>query len=105
MKKNLLLSILMVLVLPVFAFASEADLKIPEFSAAQIQYLYIGFAVCVLGLLFALMQFIKVKKLPADKSMLDVSQIIFETCKTYLIQQGKFLLKNLWTVFPMMDGV
>ncbi len=91
MKKNLLLSILTVLVLPAISFASEADLKIPEFSAAQNQYLYMGFAVCVLGLLFALIQFIKVKKLPAHKSMLDVSQIIFETCKTYLIQQGKFL--------------
>ena len=42
-------------------------------------------------MVFGFYQFLKVKKIKAHKSMLDVSQIIFETCKTYLIQQGKFL--------------
>ena len=51
-----------------------------------------GFAVCFLGILFGLYQFIKVKNLKAHQSMLDVAQIIFETCKTYLIQQGKLLI-------------
>ena len=54
--------------------------------------LYGGFAVCILGALFGLAQFVAVKKLPVHKSMLDVSNIIYETCKTYLIQQGKLLI-------------
>jgi K(+)-stimulated pyrophosphate-energized sodium pump len=72
-------------------FASEADLKIPDLNSEQMQLLYWGLLVCVLGLGFGVYQFLKVKKLPAHKSMLDVAQIIFETCKTYLLQQGKFL--------------
>jgi K(+)-stimulated pyrophosphate-energized sodium pump len=51
-----------------------------------------GFLICLLGLIFGLYQFLKVKNLKAHQSMLDVSKIIFETCKTYLIQQGKFLI-------------
>ncbi len=72
-------------------FASEANLKIPELSGAQNQMLYIGLGICVLGLLFALFQYALVKKIRAHQSMLDVSSIIFETCKTYLVQQGKFI--------------
>ena len=83
--------ILFTLLTPALAFAGEADLKIPELSSSQNDLLMIGFIVCVLGLLFGTYQFFKVKKLKAHQSMLDVSQIIFETCKTYLIQQGKFL--------------
>lgn len=74
------------------AFASEADLKIPEFSAHQNSLLVAGIFVCLLGLAFGFWQFFSVKKLPAHQSMLNVSQIIFETCKTYLLQQGKFLI-------------
>lgn len=74
------------------AFASEADLKIPEFSAHQNSLLVAGILVCLLGLAFGFWQFLSVKKLPAHQSMLNVSQIIFETCKTYLLQQGKFLV-------------
>jgi len=80
------------LLLPVMLFASEADLKIPTFSDSQHGLLMWGFLICVLGLAFGLYQFIRVKNLKAHKSMLDVSQVIFETCKTYLIQQGKFLV-------------
>lgn len=90
MKK--LIALLFLVLTPVISFASEADLKIPELSAEQNQLLYYGIIVCVLGLLFGLYQFTKVKKLPAHKSMLDVAQVIFETCKTYLLQQGKFLI-------------
>jgi Inorganic pyrophosphatase len=74
------------------AFASEADLKVPNLAPEQNNLLYIGLGVCLLGLLFGFYQFLKVKKIKAHKSMLDVSNTIFETCKTYLIQQGKFLL-------------
>lgn len=90
MKK--ILGLLFFLLIPAASFASEADLVIPELTADQNQLLYYGIVICVLGLLFGLYQFFQVKKMPAHKSMLDVAQIIFETCKTYLIQQGKFLI-------------
>lgn len=80
------------LLLPVAASASEADLKIPELSAGQNNLLMLGILVCVLGFIFGIFQFLKVKKLGAHSSMLEVGQIIFETCKTYLLQQGKFLI-------------
>ncbi len=87
--KKLFLSLL--LLSPAALFASEANLKIPELSADQNQLLMYGIVVCALGLVFGIVQFLKVKKLPAHKSMLDVANVIFETCKTYLLQQGKFL--------------
>ena len=88
--KKFLLSLLL-LMAPIAAMASEADLKIPELSADQNRLLTYGIGVCILGLIFGIIQYVKVKKLPAHKSMLDVANIIFETCKTYLLQQGKFL--------------
>jgi K(+)-stimulated pyrophosphate-energized sodium pump len=91
MKKQII-SIILILFGPIAAFAGESDLKIPELNASQNQLLMYGFIICILGLLFGLYQFLMVKKLKAHKSMLDVAQIIFETCKTYLIQQGKFLV-------------
>jgi len=91
MKKKLILSLLGLTLLPLFTMASEADLKIPELSAQQNSWLMFGFLICFLGLAFGFYQFIRVKKLKAHKSMLDVSNTIFETCKTYLIQQGKFI--------------
>ncbi|MDD4604179.1 MAG: sodium-translocating pyrophosphatase, partial [Bacteroidales bacterium] len=80
------------LLIPYLTFASEADLNIPNLTSHQNNLLLFGFLVCFFGLLFGLYQFQKVRKLGAHKSMLDVSKIIFETCKTYLIQQGKFLI-------------
>ncbi|HNW73034.1 MAG TPA: sodium-translocating pyrophosphatase [Bacteroidales bacterium] len=79
------------LFLPFLGMASEADLKIPELTGHQNNLLLFGFLICFFGLLFGLYQFRKVKKLRAHQSMLDVAKIIFETCKTYLVQQGKFL--------------
>ncbi|HNY02733.1 MAG TPA: sodium-translocating pyrophosphatase, partial [Bacteroidales bacterium] len=79
------------MLLPFLSMASEADLKIPELSAHQNNLLLLGFVICFFGLLFGLYQFRKVKSLKAHSSMLDVARVIFETCKTYLIQQGKFL--------------
>ncbi|MBP1639932.1 MAG: sodium-translocating pyrophosphatase [Bacteroidetes bacterium] len=90
MKKLFLL--LVSLTLPMLTWASEADLKIPNLSPAQNHLLVWGFIICILGLAFGLFQFLKVKRLKAHKSMLDVSGVIFETCKTYLLQQGKFLI-------------
>jgi K(+)-stimulated pyrophosphate-energized sodium pump len=51
-----------------------------------------GLLVCVLGLLFGLATYRQVKALPVHRSMLEVSEMIYETCKTYLLQQGKLLL-------------
>lgn len=76
---------------PAIAAASEATLKIPNLSQEQNNLLLWGIVVCVLGMFFGLYQFMKVKKIRAHQSMLDVADIIYETCKTYLIQQGKLL--------------
>jgi len=82
------------------ATASEADLKLPDlgevhFSAlggvSGTHLMMMGIGVCFLGLAFGLIQFFKTEKLPVHKSMSDVSAIIWETCKSYLAQQGKFL--------------
>ncbi len=85
-------TLMMAVLMPFLTFASEADLAIPNLTSSQNNLLLFGFLVCFLGLLFGLYQFQKVRKLRAHQSMLDVSKIIFETCKTYLIQQGKFLV-------------
>lgn len=83
------------------AFASEVELRIPTINTvhnlfgiqiAGATLLGAGMVVCVLGMLFGLYEFLKIKKLPAHRTMLDVSSLIYETCKTYLIQQGKFLV-------------
>ncbi len=79
------------LLIPFFMFGSEADLKIPELSSNQNHLLMIGLLITLLGMLFGLYQFLKVKKFKAHQSMLDVANIIFQTCRTYLIQQGRFL--------------
>ena len=86
-----LLAVLIIICLPITSYASEADLAIPELSSSQNSLLMIGIGICVLGMLFGFYQFNKVKKLRAHQSMLDVANTIYETCKTYLIQQGKFL--------------
>ena len=95
-KKSLFLTLSFIALLTVLfvspLMASEADLNIPNLAANQNLWLEIGLLVCVLGMVFGIFMYLKVKKLPAHKSMLDVSEIIFQTCKTYLIQQGKFLL-------------
>lgn len=81
--------------------ASEAEIKIPDLSSAEFfgvnarLLLGIGLIVCLLGLVFGILNYLQVKKLPVHKSMRDISELIYETCKTYLITQGKFLL-ILW---------
>ncbi|HMG35208.1 MAG TPA: sodium-translocating pyrophosphatase [Blastocatellia bacterium] len=76
----------------------EANLKLPELS--QVSFLGVnghslllwGLLICVLGLLFGLAMYTNLKKLPVHKSMREISELIYETCKTYLITQGKFIL-------------
>ncbi|HBQ87717.1 MAG TPA: sodium-translocating pyrophosphatase, partial [Syntrophomonas sp.] len=86
-----LFSLAMLLIMPATAVASEANLAIPHLTQSQNHLLMGGIVVCILGMLFGVYQFNKVKKIKAHKSMLDVAATIYETCKTYLIQQGKFL--------------
>ncbi len=88
MKK--ILSLLALFVAPFIASASEADLVIPAGVKDQ-TILYWGFLITFAGFMFGLYQFVQVRKIRAHQSMLDVAQVIFETAKTYLIQQGKFL--------------
>ncbi len=96
-----LLAGLAVAMAPAFAWASELDLALPvidtsySFFGAVVSgrgLLYAGFGVCALGMLFGFAMFNRVRALPADSSMLEVSNIIYETCKTYLLQQGRLLL-------------
>ena len=85
-----LLTFLSVFAIPIFSIASEADLVIPD-GIQKETILYWGFLITIGGFLFGLYQFTKVKKIRAHKSMLDVADVIYQTGKTYLIQQGKFL--------------
>src|SRR5208337_393629 len=79
------------------AAAGEANLKVPDLSQVQFlgidghKLLMIGIVFCVLGLLFGLIIYSDLKNMPVHRSMADVSQLIWETCKTYLVTQGKFL--------------
>jgi len=91
-------------------FAGEADIKIPDLSritfnilgsdVSGLSLMYAGLAVCVIGLVFGWVQYKQTKDLPVHKSMSDVSQTIWETCKTYLFQQGKFLA-ILWVLIGL----
>ena len=83
-------SLALILLSPLVIFASEADLKIPQ-EIHELGILHWGFVVTILGLLFGLYQFLKVKRLPSHKSMLDIAQVIYKTCLTYLRQQGKLI--------------
>jgi len=101
MKKVLLIPLLGLFLIPLKGFASEADLVVPSLKQSIFDgmggingwdLLLYGIIVIVLGLIFGLVQFNKIKKLPVHHSMAKVSNIIYETCKTYLLQQGKFLI-------------
>jgi K(+)-stimulated pyrophosphate-energized sodium pump len=80
------------------AAGGEANLKLPDLS--QVSFLGIdghkllvyGLVICVFGLIFGLTIFTRLKKMPVHRSMLEISELIYETCKTYLLTQGKFLL-------------
>jgi K(+)-stimulated pyrophosphate-energized sodium pump len=81
--------------------AGEANLKLPDLSQVQFlgidghKLLLFGILFCVFGLIFGLVIYSRLKNLPVHRSMRDISELIYETCKTYLITQGKFLLL-LW---------
>ncbi|MGN0005403.1 MAG: sodium-translocating pyrophosphatase [Candidatus Gastranaerophilaceae bacterium] len=74
------------------ALASEADLVVPKITGDNFNYLIAGIIVSALGLLWGLKAFCDIKKIDAHDCMKEIGNVIFETCKTYLIQQGKFLI-------------
>src|ERR1700723_2007033 len=85
----------------------EAALKVPDLSTVSFlgmnghNLLLIGIAFCVFGLLFGMAIYMRLKNLPVHRSMLDISELIYETCKTYLVTQGKFLML-LWAFIAVV---
>ena len=83
------------------ALASESDLVLPDLSSVKFlgmpgtTLLTVGLFISLIGLVFGLVIYKQLKNLPVHKSMRDVSELIYATCKTYLSTQGKFILK-LW---------
>jgi K(+)-stimulated pyrophosphate-energized sodium pump len=89
----------------------EASLKLPDLSQVTFlgtidghKLLMIGLLFCALGLLFGLVIYTKLKNLPVHRAMLEISELIYETCKTYLITQGKFIL-ILWAFIAVIIAV
>ena len=76
----------------------EASLRLPDLSQVLFlgfdghTLLLVGLGVCFLGLLFGLAIYMQLKNLPVHRAMREISELIYETCKTYLITQGKFIL-------------
>jgi K(+)-stimulated pyrophosphate-energized sodium pump len=105
------------LLLPTFAYGQgehagggEASLKLPDLSSVSFanffglnghQLLSIGLLFCAAGLLFGLVIFEQLKNLPVHKSMREMSELIYETCKTYLVTQGKFIML-LWAFIAVI---
>ena len=86
----------------------EASLKLPDLSSVKFlggtdghTLLLFGILFCVFGLGFGLVIYTRLKNLPVHQSMKDISELIYETCKTYLTTQGKFLLL-LWVFIAIV---
>jgi K(+)-stimulated pyrophosphate-energized sodium pump len=88
----------------------EASLKLPDLSTVSFlgvdghKLLMIGLAFCVFGLGFGMAIFMRLKNLPVHRSMREISELIYETCKTYLVTQGKFLML-LWVFIAVIIAV
>ena len=106
-------ALLGMMLLPAFAGAQEhagggeASLVLPDLSSVNFlgldgrSLLMIGLLFCAAGLLFGLVIYQQLKNLPVHKSMLEISELIYETCKTYLVTQGKFILL-LWAFIAVI---
>jgi K(+)-stimulated pyrophosphate-energized sodium pump len=106
LKRLLTLLAVAVAGVPILAGASEADINIPDLSAVKfdglggvggITLMYVGIVICLVGAIFGLVQYQQTKALPVHESMAKVSNSIWETCKTYLATQGRFLA-ILWVL-------
>jgi len=107
---------LLCLLLPTIASAQghagggEANLTLPDLKSVSFSNFFglnghallsIGLLFCVGGLLFGLAIYVQLKNLPVHRSMREISELIYETCKTYLITQGKFILV-LWVFIAVI---
>src|SRR5215472_260044 len=86
------------------AGGGEAALKLPDLTSVSFlgspgidghRLLMVGLLFCVFGLGFGMAIYMRLKNLPVHRSMREISELIYETCKTYLLTQGKFLML-LW---------
>ncbi len=88
-------------------YAGEADLIIPDLASVNFMnmngkaILMWGLWICALGFLFGLIQFVQVRKLPVHQAMQEISELIYATCRTYLITQGKFII-ILWALVAVI---
>src|SRR4029434_643417 len=98
---QILVAIAVVILAPAIGFAQgggEAHLILPDLNQGTFlgtsgrTLLTGGLAICALGLLFGLITYVKLRDLPVHQSMRDVSELIWESCKTHLFTQGKFLM-------------
>jgi K(+)-stimulated pyrophosphate-energized sodium pump len=87
----------------------EASLKLPDLSSVSFfngaidghKLLMIGILFCIFGLAFGMVIYMRLKNLPVHRAMLEISELIYETCKTYLVTQGKFIL-FLWAFIAVI---
>ena len=87
----------------------EASLKLPDLSQVSFfngaidghKLLLVGILFCIFGLAFGMVIYMRLKNLPVHRSMREISELIYETCKTYLITQGKFILL-LWVFIAVI---
>src|SRR4051794_19663306 len=108
--KYLIWSVVLFALSTVAVPAGEADIVVPDLGQVNFKVfgsnlsgktiLYVGLGVCALGALFGLMQYGQTKRLQVHRAMAEVSNIIWETCKTYVLQQGKFLMV-LWALIAV----
>jgi K(+)-stimulated pyrophosphate-energized sodium pump len=90
------------------AFADDADIQLPALESVKFfgervtghTILYFGLFVCFVGAAFGIFEYVRTRALPVHRTMAEVSNIIWETCKTYLFQQGKFLAA-LWLLIAV----
>ena len=112
-KRNMFFSLFlfaaMLLMTAPLALAGEADIVLPDLSRVSfnifgglsgLSIMYFGIFICFVGLIFSVVQANQTKNLPAHRAMLEVSEIIWQTCKSYLAQQGKFLV-ILWVLIAI----
>jgi K(+)-stimulated pyrophosphate-energized sodium pump len=94
------------------ALASEAELILPDLKSFKFfgdridgwSLLIWGLAICAFGIVFGMVQYSSIKKMKVHKSMLEISELIYGTCKTYLFTQGKFILV-LWALVAVIMWV
>jgi len=105
----LLLTVTGALAQPAQEAGGEASLKLPDLSSVRFLHdvidghklLLIGILFCLFGLGFGMAIYMRLKNLPVHRAMLEISELIYETCKTYLITQGKFIL-ILWAFIAVI---